>query len=73
MADKRKLTIEDAEDMDLDGLSPEELNALQTEAEKLYQQVLDAEPEDEDSDEYAEWEENLEILDDLMDDIQDRL
>ena len=73
MTDKRKLTIEDAEDMDLDGLSPEELNALQTEAEKLYQQVLDAEPEDEDSDEYAEWEENLEILDDLMDDIQDRL
>lgn len=73
MADKRKLTIEDAEDMDLDGLSPEELNALQLEAEKLYQQVLDAEPEDEDSDEYAEWEENLEILDDLMDDIQDRL
>ena len=73
MAVKRKLTIEDAEDMDLDGLSAEELNALQMEAEKLYQQVLDAEPEDEDSDEYAEWEENLEILDDLMDDIQDRL
>ena len=73
MAVKRRLTIEDAEDMDLDGLSPEELNALQLEAEKLYQQILNAEPEDEDSDEYAEWEDRLEILDDLMDDIQDRL
>ena len=73
MRKKQPLTVETAKRMVLDGLGEDELNALQTEAERLYDLLLQQEPEDTESEEYADWEEKLEVLDDLMDDIQDRL
>ena len=73
MAKHQPLTVEMAEEMSLDGLSAEALNALYAQAEALYRELLDQEPEDEDSAEHIEWEEDLETLDDVMDDIQDRL
>lgn len=58
------------EDLDLDGLSLEELNEL---LEKLEQQlsILEAdEPEDEDSDEYEDWEDEVSELEDQIDQVQ---
>ncbi len=63
----------DLEDMDLDELTAEELEDLQEQIESLYHILLHQEPEDEESEEYLEWEEKVEFLDDMMDEIQDRL
>ena len=64
---------EDLDDLDLDSMNADELAALLSQLDRLYDSRQALEPDDEDSDEYEEWEESLEDIDDLIDDIRDRL
>ena len=64
---------EDLDDLDLDSMNADELTALLSQLDRLYDNQQALEPDDEDSDEYEEWEESLEDIDDLIDDIRDRL
>ena len=54
-------------------MTREELSGLLGRLKDLYDDVLTQEPADDESDEYLDWVEGLEALDDLMDDITDRL
>ena len=58
---------------DIDAMTREELSGLLGRLKDLYDDVLTQEPADDESDEYLDWVEGLEALDDLMDDITDRL
>ena len=58
---------------DIDDMTREELSGLLGRLKDLYDDVLTQEPEDDESEEYLDWVEGLEALDDLMDDITDRL
>ncbi len=58
---------------DIDDMTREELSGLLGRLKDLYDDVLTQEPADDESDEYLDWVEGLEALDDLMDDITDRL
>lgn len=58
---------------DLSALSREELEALRQAANARYAEIELQEPVDEESDEYEAWLERLEEIDDLLDDIGDRL
>ena len=64
---------EDFDDIDLNGLSRDGLEALLDRVKNRYAEIEAEEPEDEESDEYEAWMERLEDLDSLMDDIQDLL
>ena len=57
----------------IDDMTREELLGLLGRLKDLYDDVLTQEPEDDESEEYLDWVEGLEALDDLMDDITDRL
>ena len=58
---------------EIDAMTREELSGLLGRLKDLYDDVLTQEPADDESDEYLDWVEGLEALDDLMDDITDRL
>ncbi len=58
---------------DIDAMTPEEAEALLRRLEALYTVLSAPEPEDEDSDETLDWEALLEDMDDMMDDLRDRL
>ena len=57
---------------DLSALTPGELRALYAQAEKLYHEVENQEPDEEDE-EYEDWLNDLEEVEDLMDEIEERL
>ena len=58
---------------DLSSLDPEELRALSSRLEDLYLQVEAQEPDDEEGEEYEAWLDDLEEVEDLMDEIEERL
>ena len=58
---------------DLNTLNRDSLQVLLRQLEELYSEVDSQEPEDEDSDEYEDWLNDLEEVQDLMDEIQERL
>ena len=58
---------------DLDTLDSGSLRALLAQAQKLYDELEEQEPEDEESDEYEDWMNELDEIEDLMDEIEDRL
>lgn len=70
-----ELTVEMAAQIVPEEMTREELLLLIPRIEALYDRLQDEEPEDDDpeSEEYLAWEEDLEMLDDLLDDIQDLL
>lgn len=68
-----KLDWETALSLDVDAYNKEELPALLPLLETLYGEMEAEEPEDAESEEYYEWAEMLEEMDDLMDEIRDRL
>ena len=64
---------EGLDDLDLDRLSPAELRALYGRIQATYP-VLEAQaPEDESSEAFLLWEEDLEQLDDFLDELAERL
>lgn len=68
-----KITIKtgaDAEDLDFDGMTLEDLKVLLNKLERKLAIVEADEPEDEESDEYEEWEEMIEELEDQIDQVQ---
>ena len=62
-----------AEEPDLDGMDAEELRACLKEVETLLAEHDEHEPKDMSSEEYEEWGDRREKLEDLMDEILDRL
>ena len=58
---------------DLDLLDPQSLKDLYTQLEGLYADVELQEPEDEDSDDYEAWLDDLDEIEDLMEEIEERL
>ena len=73
MMDHSAFLLSDLLGRNIGGMTVQELHALLNQINLKYDELEFQEPEDEDSDEYAEWEDTLECLDDLIDDIQDRL
>lgn len=67
------LTLETALSINAEEYAKEELEGLLPLIENLYDEMQEEEPEDIESEEYYEWSELMEALDDLMDEIQDRL
>ncbi len=65
--------LDDLEDADLADLDLPRLEELLISLESAYARLEALEPDDEDSDEYLEWEEDLELMDDLMDGIRERM
>ena len=60
-------------DSDLSGMTPERLNRFSEKLDALYAEIEALEPENTESEEFLDWEETLEQLDDLMDDVNDSL
>jgi len=60
-------------DSDLSGMTSERLNRFREKLDALYAEIEALEPEDTESEEFLDWEETLEQLDDLMDDVNDSL
>ena len=58
---------------DLSRMSPDKLTVFQKNLNTVYSEIESLEPEDPDSEEFLDWEETLELLDDLTDDVNDRL
>ncbi len=58
---------------DLSSLGPEELRALSSRLEDLYNELEAQEPDDEECEEYEDWLNDLEEVEDLMDEIEERL
>ena len=58
---------------DLSSLDPEELRALSSRLEDLYREVEAQESDDEECEEYDAWLDDLEEIEDLMDEIEERL
>ena len=58
---------------DLSSLDPEELRALFARLEDLYGEIEAQEPDDEECEEYDAWLEDLEEIENLMDEIEERL
>lgn len=67
------LTLETALSINAEEYAKEELEGLLPLIENLYDEMQEEEPKDIESEEYYEWSELMEALDDLMDEIQDRL
>lgn len=58
---------------DLDTLDRDALGRLLVQLETLYREVDAQEPEDEESDEYEDWLNDLDEIQDWMEEVQDRL
>ena len=58
---------------DLDTLDRDALGRLLVQLEALYREVDAQEPEDEESDEYEDWLNDLDEIQDWMEEVQDRL
>ncbi len=68
-----KFTLDTALSMDVDQYTREELEEMIPLIENLYDEMQEEEPEDIESEEYYEWSQVMEELDDLLDEIQDHL
>ena len=60
----------DAEGLDFDGMSKEELQCLLEDLERKLAIVQGDEPEDDESDEYEEWEDEIEELEEQIEEVQ---
>ena len=68
-----EMTAEMALSLDVEQYSKDELESMLPLIEKVYDALQEEEPEDIESQEYYEWAERMEALDDVMDEIQDAL
>ena len=68
------LSLEELDTVEVEELSPEELQAYLQHVQDLYDDLQADEPDEiEEPEAFAEWLDELEDLDSLMDDIQDLL
>ena len=63
---------------DLDGLAPEEmslpeLKTLLIQLNDLYDDLQPLEPDEDDEDAWDEWQDDLETVDDIIDEVRDRI
>ena len=65
--------LETLDDTDLDALGPDAQRTLLSRVLATYPLLLKEEPSDSGSDEYLLWEEELEMLDDFIDELTERL
>ena len=65
--------LETLDDTDLDALGPDAQRTLLSRIRATYPLLLKEEPSDSGSDEYLLWEEELEMLDDFIDELTERL
>ena len=65
--------LDGLDDLDLDSMTEDELRQLLRRVELTYPVVEEREPEDETSEEYLLWQEDLETLDDYIDELTERL
>ncbi len=68
-----EFTPDPEEFVDIDAMSLEELHAFQDEVQALLSELNAREPKNTNSPSYDDWAEEHEELEDLLDDIQDRL
>ena len=61
------------EEPELDGMDEEQLRAYLASVRTRIEQLDEEEPEDMDSEEYQDWGDRHEVLEDLADEIMDRL
>ena len=57
----------------LSSLSPDKLRALQADLDELYAEVESQEPDEEESEEYDAWLDDLEEIEDLMEEVTEQL
>lgn len=60
----------DAEGLDLEGMSKEDLQSVLEDLERKLAILKADEPEDDESDEYEEWEDEIEELDEQIEEVQ---
>ena len=65
--------LEALDDMDLDAMDRASLQKLLKRVELTYPVLLAREPGDETAEEYLLWQEDLEMLDDFIDELTERL
>ena len=65
--------LDGLDDLDLDSMTEDELRQLLRRVELTSPVVEEREPEDETSEEYLLWQEDLETLDDYIDELTERL
>lgn len=70
-----KFTVKKSEheDPEIDGMTVDELEAYKVELEEKIDRMDANEPVDEESDEFEEWAAQHEDLEDLLDEVEDRL
>ncbi len=64
---------EQLDDLDLDSLDETALRLLRERIRVTYDMLAECAPEDEESEEFLLWEEDLEQLDDFLDELAERL
>ena len=64
---------ESDEDLDLEDKTSEELNDLLVELQRRLEIILGDEPDDDESDEYEEWEDEISRLEDMINQVQEAL
>ncbi len=64
---------EQLDDLDLDSLDETALRLLRERIRVTYDMLAERAPEDEESEEFLLWEEDLEQLDDFLDELAERL
>ena len=67
------ISFEPIEYPDLDSMTPEQLRACQADTQQRIDALDAQEPEDMESEAYEVWGDAHEMLEDILDDIQDRL
>ena len=68
-----EITPENVFSLEVNDIPEDKLEDILAQIEDIYSDLEQEEPEDADSEEYYEWSEMLEALDDLMDEIQERI
>lgn len=68
-----KIEIKNSDEPDIDEMNADQLREYLAELEAQLDELDGEEPEDDESEEYDEWAEKHEAIEDLIDDVNDRL
>jgi len=68
-----KIEIKNSEEPDIDDMDANQLRGYLAELEAQLEELDGEEPEDDESEEYDEWVEKHEAIEDIIDDVNDRL
>jgi len=68
-----KIEIKNSEEPDIDDMDANQLRVYLAELEAQLEELDGEEPEDDESEEYDEWVEKHEAIEDIIDDVNDRL